>query len=76
MFNLECQSVLRVTSGRFLLGAVREHTGSSGRSDSTLQDYFHHVDWDMFHIASNNNIDEYADSVSSSLERALKMSFP
>ena len=28
-----------------------------------LQDCFDHVDWDMFRIASNNNIDEYADSV-------------
>ncbi|CDQ99807.1 unnamed protein product [Oncorhynchus mykiss] len=35
----------------------------SDQSDSTLQDCFHHVDWDMFRIASDNNIDEYADSV-------------
>ena len=36
----------------------------SYQSDSTLQDCFDHVDWDMFCTASNNNIDEYADSVS------------
>uniref|UniRef100_A0A8C7MZF5 Reverse transcriptase domain-containing protein n=1 Tax=Oncorhynchus kisutch TaxID=8019 RepID=A0A8C7MZF5_ONCKI len=35
----------------------------SDQADSTLQDCFHHVDWDMFRIASDNNIDEYADSV-------------
>ena len=33
------------------------------QSDSTLQDCFDHVDWDMFRIAANNNIDEYADSL-------------
>ena len=36
----------------------------SDQSDSTLQDCFHHVDWDMFRIASNNNTAEYADLVS------------
>ena len=34
----------------------------SDQSDSTLQDCFDHVDWDMFRIA--NNIDIYVDSVS------------
>ena len=29
----------------------------SNQSDSMLQDCFDHVDWDMFRIASNNNID-------------------
>ena len=36
----------------------------SDQSDSTLQDCFDHVDWDMFRVASDNNIDVYADSVS------------
>uniref|UniRef100_A0A4W5PN64 Endonuclease/exonuclease/phosphatase domain-containing protein n=1 Tax=Hucho hucho TaxID=62062 RepID=A0A4W5PN64_9TELE len=34
----------------------------SDQSDSTLQDCFEHVDWDMFRIASDNNI-VYADSM-------------
>ncbi|CDQ92407.1 unnamed protein product [Oncorhynchus mykiss] len=44
--------------------ALRSVQRWSDQSDSTLQDCFHHVDWDMFRIASDNNIDEYADSVS------------
>jgi hypothetical protein len=36
----------------------------SDQSDSTHQDCFDHVDWDMFRIALDNNIDVYPDSVS------------
>ena len=43
----------------------------SDQSDSTLQDCFDHVDWDMFRIASNNNIDEYADSVSEFITKCI-----
>lgn len=32
--------------------------------ESTFEDCFGHVDWEMFHKASDNNIDLYADSVS------------
>ena len=39
--------------------ALRTVQRWSGQSDSTLQDCFHHVDWDMFRIAANNNIDEF-----------------
>ena len=42
------------------------------QSDSTLQDCFHHVDWDMFCTASNNNIDEYADSVSEFIRKCIE----
>ena len=35
----------------------------SDQSDSMPQDCFDHVDWDMFRIASDNNIDEYTNSV-------------
>jgi hypothetical protein len=41
------------------------------QSDSTLQDCFDHVDWEMFCIASNNNIDEYADSVSEFITKCI-----
>uniref|UniRef100_A0A8K9USR6 Reverse transcriptase domain-containing protein n=1 Tax=Oncorhynchus mykiss TaxID=8022 RepID=A0A8K9USR6_ONCMY len=34
----------------------------SDQADSTFQDCFHHVDWEMFRTASDN-IDEYTDSV-------------
>uniref|UniRef100_A0A8C7VNF9 N-end rule aminoacyl transferase C-terminal domain-containing protein n=1 Tax=Oncorhynchus mykiss TaxID=8022 RepID=A0A8C7VNF9_ONCMY len=43
----------------------------SDQSDSTLQDCFDHVDWDMFRTASNNNIDEYADSVSEFIRKCI-----
>ena len=35
----------------------------SDQSDSTLQDCLNLVDWDMFWVASDNNIDVFADSV-------------
>jgi hypothetical protein len=43
----------------------------SDQSYSTLQDCFDHVDWDMFRIASDNNIDEYADSVSEFISKCI-----
>jgi hypothetical protein len=36
-----------------------------------LQDCVAHVDWDMFCIVSDNNIDEYADSVSESINKCI-----
>ena len=43
----------------------------SNQSDSTLQDCFDHVDWDMFRIASDNNIDVYADWVSEFISKCI-----
>ena len=43
----------------------------SDQSDSMLQDYFDHVDWDMFRIASENNIDVYADLVSELISKCI-----
>ena len=37
----------------------------------TLQYCFHHVDWDMFRIESNNNIDELADSVCEFIRKCI-----
>ena len=48
----------------------------SDQSYSTLQDCFDHVDWDMFRIASDNNIDVFADSVSEFISNASEMSYP
>jgi hypothetical protein len=44
----------------------------SDQSDSTLQDCFDHMDWDMFRIASDNNIDVYADSVSELISKCIR----
>ena len=43
----------------------------SDQSDSTLQDCFNHVDWDMFWIASDNNIDVYAESLSEVISKCI-----
>ena len=43
----------------------------SDQSDSTLQDCFDHVDWDMFRIALNNNIYIFADSVSELISKCI-----
>ena len=51
--------------------ALRSVQRWSDQSDSTLQDCFDHVDWDMFRIASNNNIDEYADSVNEFISKCI-----
>ena len=44
----------------------------SDQSDSTLHDCcFDRVDWDMFRVASDNNIDVYADSVSKFIRKCI-----
>jgi hypothetical protein len=44
-------------------GLFRTIQSWSDQSQSTLQDYFDHADWDMFRVASDNNIDKYTDTV-------------
>jgi hypothetical protein len=36
-----------------------------------MQDCLDHVEWDMFRIASNNNIDEYAGSVNKFISKCI-----
>ena len=48
----------------------------SAHSESRRQDCFDQVDWDMFHIASNNNIDKYADSVSEFISKCTGVVVP
>ena len=43
----------------------------SDQSDSKLQDCFDHVDWDTFRVASDNNIDVYADFVSEFIRKCI-----
>ena len=43
----------------------------SDQSDSTIQYCFDHVDWDMFRIASDNNIYVYAESVSEFISKCI-----
>ena len=43
----------------------------SDQSESTLQDCFDHTDWDMFQVASENNIDEYTDTVTKFIRRCI-----
>jgi hypothetical protein len=43
----------------------------SDQLDSTLQDCFNHVDWDMFWVASDNNIDVSADLVSEFIRECI-----
>jgi predicted ribonuclease toxin of YeeF-YezG toxin-antitoxin module len=43
----------------------------SDQLDSTLQDCFDHVDWDMFRGASENNIDAHANSVSEFIRKSI-----
>jgi hypothetical protein len=43
----------------------------SDQLDFTLQDCFDHLDWDMFWIASDNNIDLYADSMSEFISKCI-----
>ncbi|KAI4894725.1 hypothetical protein NFI96_008424 [Prochilodus magdalenae] len=42
---------------------IREVHRWSDQSDSMLQDCFDHVDWEMFREASNNNLDEYTQTL-------------
>ncbi|KAI4891120.1 hypothetical protein NFI96_028563 [Prochilodus magdalenae] len=44
----------------------------SDQSDSMLQDCFDHVDWEMFREASNNNLDEYTDSVTRFIRKCIE----
>ena len=44
----------------------------SDQSESTLQDCFDHADWDMFHAASESNIDEYTDSVTEFIRKCIR----
>ena len=44
----------------------------SDQPNSTLQDCFGHVNWDMFRVASDNNIDGYADSVSEFIRKYIR----
>jgi hypothetical protein len=41
------------------------------QSESTHQDCFDHADWDMFRVASENNIDLYADLVSEFIGKCI-----
>ena len=43
----------------------------SDQSESMLQDCFDHADWDMFRVASENNIDAYIDSVSEFIRKCI-----
>ena len=43
----------------------------SDPSKSTVQDCFDHADWDMFWGASENNIDEYTDSVTEFIRKCI-----
>ena len=36
-----------------------------------LQDCFDHEDWDMFRVASENNIDEYTDTVTEFIRKCI-----
>ena len=54
-----------------LWSALRSVQRWSDQSDSTLQDRFDHVDWDMFRLASDNNIDVYADAGSEFISKCI-----
>ena len=43
----------------------------SDQSDFTLQDCFNHVDWDVFRVALDNNIDVYAALVSKLIRKCI-----
>ena len=38
---------------------------------NSKSDCFDHVDWDMFRVASDNNIEVYADSVSEFIRKCI-----
>lgn len=44
----------------------------SDQPDSTLQECFDHVDWNMFQVASDNNIDGYTYSVSEFMRKCIR----
>ena len=41
------------------------------QSDYTLQDCYGHMDWDMFRVDSENNIDVYSDSLSEFIRKCI-----
>ena len=41
------------------------------QSESTLQDCFDHVDWDMFQLACENNLDAYTDTVTEFIKKCI-----
>ena len=43
----------------------------SDQSESMLQDCFDHPDWDMFWVASENNIDMYTDTVTEFIRKCI-----
>ena len=43
----------------------------SDQSESMLPDCFDHVDWDMFRVASENNIDIYTDRVTEFIRKCI-----
>ncbi len=48
----------------------------SDQSDAILQDYFDHVDWDMFWAASDDNIEAYSDSVTCFIRKCIEDVIP
>ncbi|KAI4893672.1 hypothetical protein NFI96_008713 [Prochilodus magdalenae] len=55
---------------------IREVHRWSDQSGSMLQDCFDHVDWEMFREASNNNLDEYTDSVTGFIRKCIEYVVP
>jgi hypothetical protein len=43
----------------------------SDQSESMLQDGFDHVGWDLFRVASENNIDVYTDTVTEFIRKRI-----
>jgi hypothetical protein len=43
----------------------------SDQSESTLQDCFDHVDWNMFRVGSDNNNDHYTDTVTEFIMKCI-----
>ncbi len=48
----------------------------SDQSDAILQDCFDHVDWDMFRAASDDDIEEYSDSVTCFIRKCIEDVIP
>ncbi len=48
----------------------------SDQSDAILQDCFDHVDWDMFRAASDEDIEEYSDSVTCFIRKCIEDVIP
>ncbi|KAL6490578.1 hypothetical protein MHYP_G00009230 [Metynnis hypsauchen] len=57
------QEATSIVIGDFNKAEAEKSTTHYQRSNSALQDCFDDTDWEMFREASNNNIDEYTDSV-------------